>query len=161
QIRGPAKGWAKLRECTLLEEAHLIEVDIANLRRWNTWKRLRILKLGGRGIKSLQGLENCGTVEQLTLLNLPIKDLSPLRELPRLQSLEMRMADNGVDLSSIGEVTGLRSFTIDSSARENQTLHMPSLAPLARLHALEEVVLLETAIDSGDLMPLAELPKLR
>jgi len=46
-VLGPAKGWVKLRDCPLLEEAHLVHVQIANLRRWNTWQRLRILTLGG------------------------------------------------------------------------------------------------------------------
>ena len=90
-INGPAKGWAKLRECTLLEEAHFIDVQIANLRCWNTWKRLRSFTLSGREVKSLAGLESFEQLEQLTLVNLRMQDLSPLRELPRLTALTLRM----------------------------------------------------------------------
>jgi len=82
RLRGPAKGWAKLRDCTRLEEARLIEVQITNLRRWNSWSQLRTLTLSGRGVKSLAGQETCQNLEELVLLNLKMNDLTPLRALP-------------------------------------------------------------------------------
>src|SRR5439155_19031417 len=103
-IKGPAKGWAKLRECTLLEEAHFIDVQIANLRRWNSWKRLRTLVLSGRGVKSLVGLQECENLEDLTLLNLAMNDLSPLIQLSRLHMLTLRMVAKSADLVSVGAI---------------------------------------------------------
>jgi hypothetical protein len=32
----PAKAWALLRECTELEQAILIDIQMANMKRWNT-----------------------------------------------------------------------------------------------------------------------------
>jgi hypothetical protein len=160
RLRGPAKGWVKLRDCTRLEEAHLIEVQIANLRRWNTWSRLRTLTLAGRGVKSLAGLESCQGLEQLTLLNLKMNDLTPLRELPRLTALELRMADT-VDLESVAALGKLRTFVIDSSRRDAEPVRLQSLKPLVRAAALEEVVLWETLIEDGDLLPLADLKSLK
>jgi hypothetical protein len=160
RLRGPAKGWVKLRDCTRLEEAHLIEVQIANLRRWNTWSQLRTLTLAGRGVKSLAGLESCQSLEQLTLLNLRMNDLAPLREMPRLTTLQLRMADT-VDLESVASVGGLRTFVIDSSRRDGEPVRLQSLRPLARAAALEEVVLLQTLIEDGDLLPLADLKSLK
>jgi len=159
-VLGPAKAWAKLRDCTLLEEAHLIHVQIANLRRWNTWQRLRVLTLGGRGVKSLAGLESCQRLEQLTLLNLTMNDLAPLRELPRLKTLTLRMVAKGVDLASVAAVPKLCSLVIDDVA-DGEILHLPTVKPLARASEIEELVLFHTTIEDGDLMPLAELPKLR
>src|SRR5215467_5375355 len=115
-LKGPARGWAKLGECTRLEAAHLIEVQIANLRRWNTWKELRELVLSGRGVKSLTGLENCEALESLTLLNLDMSDLSSLRPLQSLRSLTLRMVAKSADLESVAAAPGLRALTIEHSA---------------------------------------------
>jgi hypothetical protein len=160
-IRGPAKGWAKLRECTLLEEAHLIDVQIANLRRWDTWKRLRSFTLSGRGVKSLAGLENFEQLEQLTLLNLRMQDLSPLRELSRVTALTMRMPAGGVDLASVAAMPRLQSLVIDDAAvTDSEVLRVPTLKAMAKASALEELTLFAT-VEDGDLSPLAELQRLR
>ncbi len=160
-VRGPAKGWATLRACTGLKEAHLIEVQISNLRRLNTWRHLRVLILAGRGVRSLAGLENCRMLEELTLINLSLADLSPLRELAALRKLTLRMADSGMDLAAIAGISGLKSFTIDSSATDAAPVRLPTIRPLASASALEELTLRETTIEDGDLTPLLNLPKLR
>ena len=159
-VRGPAKGWALLRNCAKLAEAHFIDVQMANLRRWNTWKQLRKMTLSGRGVKSLAGLQASENLESLTLLNLNMSDLSYLRELPRLKSLELRMADR-VDLESAASIPGLRSFVIDSSRRDGAFVQLTNLQPLRRASGLEELVLLETVIEDGDLLPLADLAMLK
>ena len=160
-IIGPAKGWAKLRECTLLEEAHLINVQIANLRRWNTWKRLRHLTLSGRGVKSLDGLQSIEQLEHLTLLNLSMQDLSPLRELSHLTELTLRMPAKGVDLASVAALPHLRSLEIDDVANtDSERLRIPTAKPLAKALNLEELTLF-CKVEDQDLSPLAELPKLR
>ncbi len=161
RILGPAKGWAKLRECTLLEEAHLIDAQIANLRRWNTWNRLRRFTLAGRGVKSLAGLESFQQLEELTLLNLRMEDLMPLWELSRLAALTLRMPAGGVDLASVAAIPQLRSLVIDDAAiTDSESLRIPTLKPLAKASALEDLTLFG-AVEDSDLMPLAELPRLR
>jgi hypothetical protein len=161
RVRGPAKGWAKLRECTQLEEASLIDVEIANLRRWNTWNRLRIFILAGRGVKSLAGFETFQQLEQLTLLNLRMDDLSPLRELPRLSALTLRMPARGVDLTSVAAVPQLKSLVIDDAAiTDGEVMRVPTLKPLAKASALQDLTLI-CGVADGDLTPLMELPQLR
>jgi len=160
-IIGPAKGWAKLRDCTLLEEAHFIDVQIANLRRWNTWNRLRSLTLSGRGVKSLSGLENVQSLETLTLLNTATNDLKPLRELGQLASLTLRMPAAGLDLESVAQIPMLRSLTIDDSSNTDaDVFHIPTLTPIEKASALSDISL-RCAIDDGQLTPLARLPRLR
>lgn len=159
-IQGPAKGWAKLRDCAMLEEACFIDVQIANLRRWNTFSRLRSLILSGRGVKSLVGLEQCEQLEKLTLLNLRMDDLSPLRELTHLKTLILSMPAGDVDLESVAAVPALRSLTIDDSAiTDAEILELPSVKPLAKLSRLEELTLF-CKVEDGDLAPLLELPRL-
>jgi hypothetical protein len=160
RLLGPAKSWAALRECTQLEEAHLVEVQIANLRRWNTWSRLRSLTLGGRGIKSLAGLEANQALQDLTLLNLDMSTLSSLRELPHLASLSLRMAET-VDLESIASVPRLRTLVIDTARHDNQPIRLPSLRPLERTASLEEITLFDVVIEDRDLTPLAGLNNLK
>ena len=158
-VKGPAKGWAKLRECTLLEKASFIDVQIANLRRWNTWSRLRSFTLSGRGVKSLEGLEGLVQLEELTLLNLRTDDLTPLRELAGLTKLTLRLPARGVDLESVGAMHGLRSLEIDD-ASDSAMMRVPSVRALAGLTELEELTLF-VEVEDGDLRPLAGLPKLR
>jgi hypothetical protein len=160
-VKGPAKGWASLRACTLLEEAHLIEVQIANFRRWNTWGRLRKLILAGRGIKSLDGLEASQTIQHLTLINMRTADLAPVGALGNVEELTLRMADEAVDLDSIARIPRLRTFVIDSSARDSRPVRLPSVRALSRITHLEEITFHETIVEDGDLTPLADLPNLR
>src|ERR1051326_552776 len=161
-ILGPAKAWAALRDCTQLEEASFIEVQLANMKRWNTWTRLRSLCLGGRGLQSLVGIEACVALESLLLINFRTADLSPLRELPRLAELGFRMPGRSLDLASVAAVPALRRLEIeDSAVTERDVARLPTLAPLSGASHLEEVVLLGTRIEDGDLMPLAGLERLR
>ncbi len=160
RVIGPAKGWAKLRECRKLTEAHLIEVEMENLNRWNTWSELRKLTLAGRGLKSLAGLEKCTALQELSLINMRMSDLGPLKEVRPLRSLQLRMAD-AVDLHSVGAIAGLRNFTIDSSRRDGQPVRLASLKALSGCSGLEQVVLLDTLIEDGDLLPLAGFPQLK
>lgn len=159
-VLGPAKGWAKLRECTQLEEAHLIDVQIANLRRWNTWKRLRLLVLSGRGVKSIDGLESCESLEQLTLLNMNMTALAPLRDLHRLRTLALIMVAKGADLRSVARIPNLRALTIEHAV-VGDVVHLPALKELAEAKRLEEIRIMHAAVDDGDLLPLAALPNLR
>ena len=158
-VKGPAKGWAKLHECTMLEKASFIDVQIANLRRWNTWKRLRRFTLSGRGVKSLTGLEGFEQLEELTLLNTRTDDLSPLRELAGLTKLTLRLPARGVDMESVAAVRRLRSLEIDD-AFDSAMMRVPSVKALAGLTELEELTLF-VEVEDGDLRPLAGLPKLR
>ena len=111
-------------------------------------------------MKSLAGLKSCQRLEQLTLLNLTMNDLVPLRELPRLKTLTLRMVAKGVDLASVAAVPKLCSLVIDDVA-DGEILQLPTVKPLARASEIEELVLFHTTIEDGDLIPLAELPKLR
>jgi hypothetical protein len=161
-IRGPARGWANLRECTHLESASFTDIQMANLKRWNTWKSLRELALTGRGLKSLAGLEANQQLESLTLCNVRTNDLAPLRDLPRLAALTLRMPANGVDLDSIARMPALTSLVIDETAMTDRDIvHLASLRPLTTARRLEELELTGVCIDDGDLLPLADLPALR
>ena len=161
-ILGPAKGWASLRQCANLEIASIIDFQMANMKRWDTWKRLRIACFGGRGVKSLAGIEACEQLESLLLLNLRTGDLAPLRDLQRLSTLTLRLPDRAIDLASIAQIPKLRRFEIDAMpVTQNDVAHLPSLAPLWKAAALEEIILNGTCVDDGDLSPLASIGTLR
>src|SRR5207244_1129899 len=86
----------------------------------------------------------------------------PLRELPRLAALTLRMPASGIDLGSIVRVPALTSLVIDESVMtDRDVVHLPSLRPLATARRLEELVLIGVRVDDGDLLPLASLPALR
>src|SRR5439155_12724419 len=96
-------------------------------RRWDTWKRLRKLTLGGRGLHSLSGLEAFEPLEELLLLNTPTDDLSPLRDLPRLTEVTLVLPARGVDFASLAAVPTLRLLEIDTCE-----IPLPELETLAR-----------------------------
>lgn len=162
RVKGPAKGWSKLGACTQLEEAIFVDVQMANLRRWASWTRLHTLGLYGRGVKSLDGIQAMQAIAQLTLVNQKMDDLALLRELPRLESLTLRMPAGRIDLESIGAIPALRSLTLDESViTDRDVIHLPSLQPLARAARLKELVLRGVALEDGSLRVLADLPSVR
>jgi hypothetical protein len=162
KITGPAKGWAKLRDLFELESASFSNVQMANLKRWDTWTSLRELVLGGRGLKSLAGLEASQNLEILLLANVDVSDLAPLGALPHLTTLVLRMPAGAVDLASISRIRALRRLVIEVYASsDREILRLPGLAPLADAHDLEELELLCVHLEDGSLKPLAELPRLQ
>jgi hypothetical protein len=162
RVLGPAKGWASLRECTQLETASLIDIQMANLKRWNTWNSLRAVCLGGRGLKSLSGIGAWQQLESLHLLNFRTGDLSPLCDLTRLTEVTCRMPDRSLDLASLARVPALRRLEIDEAPiTDMDIVRLPSIEPLSRAPALEEIVLMGTRVEDGDLMPLAAIERLR
>jgi hypothetical protein len=160
-VRGPAKGWAKLRECKGLRSAAFSDVQMANLKRWNTWRELEELSLTGRGLKSLAGLEACSRLQYLTLCNMQMSNLGPLTELPCLSHLTLRLPKSDIDPGSISRARSLRRLVIDANFEGTDLIQLESLGFVARLEFLEELVLDGVAIGDGNLMPLAGLPNLR
>jgi hypothetical protein len=156
------KAWASLRECVNLEEAHLIDVGIANLRRSGTWKRLRRLVLTGARLKSLAGIEQFENLEDLTLIMVGCKDLEPLGGLTRLTDLTLRHVAASRNLNALSGLSELARLTMDQSVGSNRDIvTVETLRPLAGLENLLELVLLGTNVVDGDLSPLIGLPKLR
>jgi hypothetical protein len=162
KVIGEAKAWSSLRECTQLEQVSLHDVQMASMKRWNTWQRLRTALLGGRGLKSLAGIEACQQLQSLFLGNFRTGDLSPLRELPDLTDLTLGVPDRVVDLISVVRVRALRRLEIDGAAvTDIEVVNLPTLKPLSAAPALEEITLVGTRIGDRDLTPLAAIERLR
>lgn len=155
-------GWRALAACELLEEAHLNGLTGAHLRPFANWTRLRSLIITGRGLRSLAGVENLASLEALELDMLGVEDLTPLAGLPRLRSLRLLGVRNAHDLTPLAELRTLERLTVSRAGSEaTEAVHIDSLRPLANLDQLEEVVLIGTVVDDGDLRPLTALPRLR
>jgi hypothetical protein len=160
KIKGPAKGWARLRECPHLVRASFSEVQMANMKKWNTWKELEQLSMTGRGLKSFEGIEACEQLRTLTLANTSMGDLSPFAGLPCLTELSVRVCGEGLDLASIAKVKSLRSLTVDERT-DGAVVCFQSLLPLASHQGLETLVLQGVRIGDGNLLPLAQMVGLR
>ena len=158
---GQTSGWASLRRCVHLEEASLLSVQLSNLRRLNTWKRLRHLSLSGRGLKSLEGIQAFEHLETLNLIWLGTGDLMPLRGLTTLSDLWLTLMDRCRSLEPLAGLPALRRLVVYQPAMNaREVSHIDTLKPLATLASLEEFVLVGTKIDDGDLSPLFDLPRL-
>jgi|SRR5690625_965943 len=64
-------------------------------------RSFRYLTLSYQGVESLEGIELCENLERLVLINNPIKDLSPLNDLPKLESLDLSSLEGGVPFHTL------------------------------------------------------------
>ncbi len=163
RVEGEAKSWASLRECTQLKNAWLDGIAAANMKRLNTWAQLQSLRLGGRALKSLAGIEACQKLEYLCLCNTIALDPSPVCDLPALKELYIWSPGfRALNLESLTPAGSLRRLEIAESVDSKRDLiHISSLNPLSEIPLLEELVLKGCTITDGDLSPLAGLEHLR
>ena len=156
------RGWRNLRvlgRLANLERLELLEFAMANLRAFRGLTHLRTLALGGR-MDSLAGLEGMGALEAVRLAGRAGRDLTPLAELPRLETLELVHPDAVSDFEPIARLRGLRRLSLVLGDDTDVGL-LPSISFLASLERLEEVELLNVGIADRRLDPLFELPRLR
>ena len=163
RVGGEAKAWASLRECAQLKNAWLDGIAAASLKRLNTWTQLESLRLGGRALKSLAGIEACRKLEYLCLFNTTTLDYSPASDLPALKELYIWSPGfRALNLESLAPAGSLRRLEISQSVDSKRDLiHISSLAPLSDIPFLEELVLKGCTITDGNLLPLAGLEHLR
>jgi hypothetical protein len=111
---------------------------------------------GTRQAGSLSGIENCESLEELTLIDYSIEDSSPLRELDRLTRVKLMArrpaAPHGnLRISDIG-TPGLSSLWIGNASA------IRDLGVLAALPNLREVRLVECSLSGSDRETLTALP---
>ncbi len=112
---------------------------------------LTALDARGRGIRSLEGLERCRNLRELTLWENAVTDLAPLGALTALTYLDLD--HNAIsDLGPLAGLTALQSLYVGQN-------EVSDLGPLAGLTALE--TLSASANQISDLGPLAGLASLR
>lgn len=134
---------------------------VPNLRQFRGWQRLRDLNVS-KGPKSLDGIEAFQELQRINMIMGPVSDLSPLAHLPKLAEVKMVFMKRCSDIAPLGRLPALRRLEIAQPIISSRDIvHVRSLKPLAGASRLEELVLLGTAVDDGDLMPLAEIPTLR
>ena len=127
--------------------------------------------LGATGSRTSHRSQRMVGLRNLSLTDNPISDLSPLRELRRLQSLFVGGADHGIsDVSALGELTNLRSLqaanlgivdlSLLSGLVQLRSLSIPN-NPVADLSPLRDMTRLGSLDVSGtavsDLSPLSDL----
>ncbi|MBG30353.1 MAG: leucine Rich Repeat (LRR)-containing protein [Opitutae bacterium] len=112
--------------------------------------RVSEVKVEGKAIKNLKGLEACRELASLELPNNEIEDLSPLAGLERLQLLDL--SGNRVrDLGPVSTLKGLQYLNLEHNQLQN-------LGPLANLPNLRSLYLTDNRI--SNLAPLRKLTKL-
>ncbi len=108
----------------------------------------------GKGIKSLEGLQNCRAIQKLDLENNEISDLSPLKELKLLQWIDLstnkiesieplsqlvktqylQISKNGItDLAPLKDMSNLRSLY----ASDNKIKSLDPVAGLTKIWTLQ------------------------
>lgn len=156
-----AKGLAKLGPLRKLESVSL-DVEgrrFSGLRAFEGWGRLQRLRISGRGLKSIDGMEHFVSLESLFLYRTGVVDLSPLAGLARLADVRLDHPDRVGDFSPLGALPALRSLRIDL-APISGVGSVPTIGFLRGSERLERLWL-DAEIEDRDLSPLFELPALR
>lgn len=87
--------------------------------------------------------------------------LDALATLPRLVDLEISNVRAAADLRFVEGLAGLRALSVSGDSNSIKALDIPSLAPLAHLHALERLTLATVRVAQPSLAPLAGLANLK
>lgn len=127
---------------------------------------------GGSNLESVEIFAQLKRLKRLLLTEMPIKDISPLSDLPNLISLNLRgtsvedvsslkklkklewlslQNSNVKDISAIAALTKLKSLDLTLTG-------ITDISPLSQLSDLEELDLINTGVT--DLTPLSKLTKL-
>lgn len=160
----PGKGLQHLAALEKLEVLNLELADgprLANLKRFRSWSRLRVLWLTGSGVQSLDGIDQLRTLEELALRRVGVDDLGPLAGLPALHSVDIEHPSSRLrEIAPLGELPALRRLRLFmGDGTGDQTLS--SLKGLAGARALEELELTGVVIEDADPRSLYALPRLR
>jgi Leucine-rich repeat (LRR) protein len=130
--------------------------------------------LGG-GTSTIANLEPLRYLRKLQVVNLsnnPLTDLSPLAQLPLLETLDLRNSLNGNDLSPLAKAPSLKTLTLRNTTLGNLTplgsistledldLTSAQLSQPATLSALKNVTQLTLSNVLSDATPLATLTQL-
>jgi hypothetical protein len=151
------KGMDRLAALTDLEHVELNEGTVSSLRTFRTWRRLRSLTVFGRRLKSLAGIEQLESLEDVFLYNTAVTDLAPLVASSRLRRLRLDMPSRVVDFAAIGQLEHLESLVVDFKG--SRSASMPRLADLTSLRSLRDLGL--TKVDGNGWRALLDLPDLR
>lgn len=119
----------------------IVAADLANL---------SILLGPAAGLASLAGLEHAQGLAQLDIARNDVKDLSPLKAMPRLQFLNA--AKNQLeDLTTVGTITALQYLELSAN-------NIRDVRPLAGLTNISSLYLSTNLIE--DISPLTNFPKI-
>ena len=120
---------------------------------------LVVLEAGPEGdddrIFSLEGLQFAANLERLSISGTRIETLEPLRNLPKLTTLELDSSGTGttIDLSALSEVKTLQTLKLTRT-------NIVSLEPLRGLTDLETLELVDVIIEDTEVSALATLTDL-
>lgn len=92
----------------ILEEVNKDEKNVTK----EDLKSVKKLSLNDKGIKSLEGIENCTNLEELEISDNAIVDLNPIKSLKSLK--DFRALDCGIsDISVLASLTNLENIDLD------------------------------------------------
>jgi internalin A len=137
-VRNVEIGWTSLPSAVVLPP-HATTVSLVSDRLKDVsflkgYTEVSTLSLVGNQIEDLRPIASLTSLTQLTLdRNVTLKDLSPLRKLPKLESLGL--SDTAVE--SLADVAGLPLRTIFLG-----NTHVRSLEPLVKMKTLEAIYFL-------------------
>lgn len=110
------------------------------------------LNLSGRNISNINGIQYLTNLTNLTLDSNPLKDVSPLRSLTKLNYISLSNIDALSGISPLGNLTNLKYLYI------NNTRTLSDISPLKNLRNLSELSLRDN--DISDINVLSNLTNL-
>lgn len=120
----------------------LLQMDAADLTKFTHLKNLERLELGGPSLTSLKGVEELPVLEELTLFNTGLTDLSALASRTGITRLSLKNSDRLTSVASLSQATHLKRLDLSGKA-------LTDLSPLTSLSGLESLSVTGTAIRSA------------
>ena len=117
----------------------LLQMDAEDLTKFTSLKNLERLELGGPSLTSLEGLEEFPVLEELTLFDTGLPDLSALASRTGITRLTLENNDRLTSVASLSQAGHLKSLTLSGKA-------LTDLSPLASLSGLERLSVTGTAV---------------
>jgi len=157
---GEAFRLKELRSAIRADRARVVGLRPADLERLGALLQTRALSLYDMQVEDLSPLRHLEGLEWLSLTwNTKVISLEPLAGLRSLTRLSISDTPKVRDLEPIGALRHLVALNYSGGIWNRATAE--TLEPLARLEALEELVLTNIKVLEGGLRPLAGCPGLR
>jgi Leucine-rich repeat (LRR) protein len=134
-----------------LEVLHLMHLDAKDLSPLALLRSLRVLDIPGTNAKEFNFLAKMTGLERLDLSFAEISSLDPIGGLVNLRALDLSFAPNVTDLSPIEGLHALQELDVVETK-------VDSIAVVRGMRALEDLSFAKTAV--SDLEPLTDLPEL-
>lgn len=130
-----ARGEATLATCIEVQ-CEVLDIDgmrLADYTVINSLTHVKVLMVSRTGLDDLADIAGMQQLTELHITDTDITDLTGLQNFPKLKVLHFERMPEGVDISHIGQLNGLKELALGSLGEESDASFIKTLRRLERL----------------------------